>query len=154
MLLSLVFDLQQQSEKKYPTWDAAQDVKFAGISGGGNKAPPTYFTVPDLSNPALQITRDPAFYAAAAQQRILKKKGSDYFYDDGLTDLERKQRTIAPSFLTGSAKSQADSSSIIGDQNIDPDSYFGLGADRFQLLFITVFGLFTLVGSLSGALNF
>jgi hypothetical protein len=54
--------------------------------------------------------------------------------------------------LTGSAKSQADVSTIRDD--LEGDSLiFGLDPDRFQLLFITVFGLFTLVGCLSGNLN-
>jgi len=140
-------------DRKYPTLAGAESFKIPGISGGGNKAPPVYFTVPDFSDPKLQIERDPAFYAAAAQQRIAKKKGSEFFYDDGLTDLERRQRAVSPAFLTGSAKSQADSSAIVGDINVDPDDYFGLGPDRFQLLFISVFGLFTLVGCLSGTIK-
>merc|ERR1711982_229360 len=74
--------------------------------------------------------------------------GQEYVIDDGLTDLERKQRSIAPSFLTGSAKSQADASTIRDD--VAADDFFGLGPDRFQLLFITLFGLFGLVGCLSG----
>ena len=80
------------------------------------------------------------------------KAKTDFAYDDGLTDLERKQRATIPIFLTGSAKSQADPSAI-SDVEIQGVDYFGLSADRFQLLMISVFGLFTLVGSLSGNLK-
>lgn len=73
-------------------------------------------------------------------------------YDDGLTDLERKQRITIPAFLTGSAKSQADTSTVRSDISGD-DLIFGLNPDRFQLLFIAIFGLFTLVGTLSGAVK-
>jgi hypothetical protein len=66
-----------------------------------------------------------------------------------LTVLERKQRATLPAFLTGSAKSNADVSTIRADIQTE-EFAFGLDADRFQLLFITAFGLFTLVGCLSG----
>lgn len=73
--------------------------------------------------------------------------------DDGLTVLERQQRNGAlKTFLTGSAKSQADLSAIRDDIEGD-DLIFGLDPDRFQLLFITIFGLFTLVGCLSGTID-
>ena len=101
----------------------------------------------------MQKERDPAFYAAAAKTRVapFSSKGKEYVIDDGLTFLERQQRSIAPSFLTGSAKSQAKTEAIRDD--VVAEDFFGLGADRFQLLFITVFGLFGLVGCLSGNLN-
>jgi len=60
-------------------------------------------------------------------------------------------RKVDASFLTGSAKSQSDASTLRED--IEVDDFFGLGPDRFQLLFITVFGVFGLVGCLSGNLN-
>eukprot|EP00541_Cyclophora_tenuis_P012585 CAMPEP_0116542116 /NCGR_PEP_ID=MMETSP0397-20121206/846_1 /TAXON_ID=216820 /ORGANISM="Cyclophora tenuis, Strain ECT3854" /LENGTH=179 /DNA_ID=CAMNT_0004066107 /DNA_START=121 /DNA_END=660 /DNA_ORIENTATION=+ len=121
------------------------------ISGGGNKAPPKTFNVPDFSDPALQIERDPAFYAAAAKTRT--SKGKEVFaYDDGLSVLERKQRVVAPGFLSGSAISQADKSTIRSDLEGE-DFAFGLDSDRFQLLFISIFGLFTLVGCLSGSIK-
>ena len=69
-----------------------------------------------------------------------------------MTELERKQRKTIPTFLTGSAKSAADKSTIRTDI-VGEEFAFGLSADRFQLLFISVFGLFTLVGSLSGNLK-
>eukprot|EP00815_Leptocylindrus_aporus_P008529 CAMPEP_0116055200 /NCGR_PEP_ID=MMETSP0322-20121206/3259_1 /TAXON_ID=163516 /ORGANISM="Leptocylindrus danicus var. apora, Strain B651" /LENGTH=178 /DNA_ID=CAMNT_0003538745 /DNA_START=43 /DNA_END=579 /DNA_ORIENTATION=+ len=136
------------ASKGYPSFDTS-GFKIKGISGGGNKAPPAPLAVPDFSDPAKQIERDPEFYAAAALTRLAKKQ--EFVYEDGLTELERKQRVTIPGFLTGSAKSQIDSTSIRSD--IEPVDYFGLSADRFQLLFISVFGLFTLVGCLSGNLK-
>lgn len=53
--------------------------------------------------------------AAAGLASKTKQAKGQFFYDDGLTDLERKQRVTQPNFLTGSAKSQVDSSAI------DPD---------------------------------
>jgi hypothetical protein len=69
-----------------------------------------------------------------------------------LTELERKQRATIPAFLTGSAKSSKILSEVRDD--IEEQEYpFGLSADRFQLLFISIFGLFTLVGCLSGSIK-
>jgi len=136
----------------YPSYaDKAQAFSLGNISGGGNNAPPVWWTVPDFSNPALQIDRDPDFYAAAAATRN-SKASKEYVIDDGLTVLERRQKGTAMStFLTGSARGDIDKSAIT---EIDGEEFlFGLTADRFQLLFIAVFGLFTLVGSLSGNLN-
>lgn len=138
------------ASKGYPTFPGASQFKIKGISGGGNKAPVNKILPPDLSDPALQIERDPAFYAAAAKTRLTKAK-TEFLYEDGLTVIERKQRKTLPGFLTGSAKSQADPSAIVGE--IEGVDYFGLSADRFQLLFITVFGLFFLVGYLSGTIT-
>jgi len=137
--------------KSYPMLNLK--VQFKNVSGGGNKGPNGGFSVPDFSDPKLQIARDPAFYAAAA-----KTRGADtnvFDYDDGLTVIERSQRKNSQkTFLTGQAKSNIDTSAIRDD--IDQsvvDSFFGLDADRFQLLFISIFGVFTLVGSLSGNLK-
>jgi len=136
----------------YPSFDFTTFKPFSKISGGGNRAP-TFkpLVVPNLADPKLQIKRDPAFYAAAAANRATSLYGSDFAYDDGLTIIERKQRTISPAALTGSAKDTADATLI--DTSIQAVDFFGLSADRFQLLFITVFGLFTLVGCLSGRLQ-
>ena len=41
-----------------------------------------------------------------------QQKKVDYIYEDGLTELERKQRKTQPNFLSGSAKSQIDVDSI------------------------------------------
>eukprot|EP00545_Synedropsis_sp_CCMP1620_P009905 CAMPEP_0119002986 /NCGR_PEP_ID=MMETSP1176-20130426/279_1 /TAXON_ID=265551 /ORGANISM="Synedropsis recta cf, Strain CCMP1620" /LENGTH=196 /DNA_ID=CAMNT_0006954535 /DNA_START=130 /DNA_END=720 /DNA_ORIENTATION=+ len=136
----------------YPSFTSTTEAwkPFSNISGGGNKGPSQKFEVADFSNPALQIARDPAFYAAAAATRLTSKQ--NYVIDDGLTNLERKQRKTIPTFLTGSAKSQADASAI-RDDVVAEEFAFGLDADNFQLLFISVFGLLTLVGCLSGALE-
>eukprot|EP00565_Helicotheca_tamesis_P007917 CAMPEP_0185723564 /NCGR_PEP_ID=MMETSP1171-20130828/362_1 /TAXON_ID=374046 /ORGANISM="Helicotheca tamensis, Strain CCMP826" /LENGTH=181 /DNA_ID=CAMNT_0028391285 /DNA_START=65 /DNA_END=610 /DNA_ORIENTATION=- len=134
----------------YPSFaDAASKIKF-NISGGGNKAPRASSGYPDFSNPAKQIERDPEFYAAAAKTRGIKSQ--EFAFEDGLTVLEKAQRATTPLALTGSAKSQADVSTIRDDIAVS-EYPFGLSGDRFQLLFITVFGLFTLVGSLSGNLK-
>merc|ERR1711862_649511 len=111
-----------------------------GISGGGKKAP-RGLSVPDFSDPKMQKARDPEFYKAAAKTRksAFSSVGQEYVIDDGLTDLERKQRSIAPSFLTGSAKSQADATTIRDD--VEADDFFGLGPDpsNFFLLLFLVF---------------
>lgn len=144
--------LQTETVDGYPSFRSATEnwKPFSNISGGGNKGPVNKIEVADFSNPALQIDRDPAFYAAAAATRGTAKQS--FAFDDGLTDLERKQRATIPTFLTGSAKSQADFNTIRDDVVAD-EFAFGLDADRFQLLFIAVFGIFTLVGCLSGALE-
>merc|ERR1712157_64532 len=87
------------------------------------------------TDPRLQIKRDPAFYAAAAKTRTsLFSPTTEFVYEDGLTVIERNQRETLPAFLTGSAKSQADKSTI---RRVESDSLiFGLDPDRFQLLFI------------------
>jgi len=128
-------------------------VKF-DISGGGNKAPGTPYPVPNFADARLQKVRDPKFYAAAALTRTSAfSRSGDYIIDDGLTVLERDQRKKIPAFLSGSARSQADKTTIRSDIVADT-LIFGLDTDRFQLLFIAVFGLFSLVGGLSGNLNF
>jgi len=136
----------------YPMWSGAKAISFGGkISGGGNKGPINNFAPPDFSNPKLQITRDPAFYAAAALTRTAKNAGSEFVFDDGLTVIERTQRKSIPTFLTGQAKERADAKENLRNDVIAENFLFGLSADRFQLLFITVFGLFTLVGTLANA---
>jgi len=139
-----------QPSKGYVTFEGASKFKIKGISGGGNKAPSQKILPPDLSDPKLQIKRDPKFYAEAAKKRLTKSK-TDFLYEDGLTVIERDQKKNLPTFLSGSARSQADASrNIVGE--IEGVDYFGLSADRFQLLFITIFGLFFLVGFLSGTI--
>lgn len=58
------------------------------------------------------------FKKASAEPELASKskpsKGN-FIYDDGLTDIERKQRKTQPNFLTGSAKSQADPSTVRED---------------------------------------
>jgi len=140
------------ASRGYPSFaEQASKVKFP--VKGPNKKPPVIFTVPDFSDPRLQIVRDPEFYAQAAKKRVSAFTGpKEFAFDDGLTTLERTQRVNLPIFLTGSAKSQADLSTIRSDIPTD-NLIFGLDPDRFQLLFISIFGLFTLVGCLSGQLQ-
>eukprot|EP00429_Kryptoperidinium_foliaceum_P018246 CAMPEP_0176046174 /NCGR_PEP_ID=MMETSP0120_2-20121206/22926_1 /TAXON_ID=160619 /ORGANISM="Kryptoperidinium foliaceum, Strain CCMP 1326" /LENGTH=200 /DNA_ID=CAMNT_0017379585 /DNA_START=66 /DNA_END=668 /DNA_ORIENTATION=- len=133
--------------KGYPSFAAsAQNFRLGNISGGGNiKREPVFV------HPTVNTAPPPDFdYKEAAKNRVTKAQ--EFVYEDGLTDLERKQRATLPAFLTGSAKSQADLSSIRDDIEVQ-EFAFGLDADRFQLLFITVFGLFTLVGCLSGTVS-
>jgi len=134
--------------------DAASKIKFVGYDGGGNKPVPAGFAVPDFSVPSLQKTRDPSFYAAAAKRRkdIFSSSKTDFAYDDGLTAIERKQKGSLDKFLAGSAKNVNDKTLMRNDVVADT-LIFGLSPDRFQLLFIAVFGVFTLVGALSGNLN-
>merc|ERR1712238_115057 len=134
--------------------DAASKIKFVGYDGGGNKPVPAGFAVPDFSVPSLQKTRDPSFYAAAAKRRkdIFSSSKTDFAYDDGLTAIERKQKGSLDKFLAGSAKNVNDKTLMRNDVVADT-LIFGLSPDRFQLLFIAVFGVFTLVGALSGTLN-
>ena len=137
----------------YPTLaPAASTIKFRNVKGKGLFPPPNGgFSQPDFSDPKLQKNRDPAFYAKAAAQRTAKLNTPEYAYDDGLTVLERRQKfkLNQETFLTGNAKSQIDETAILGE--IDAPAFGGINADRFQLLFISVFGLFTLVGSLANA---
>merc|ERR1712238_244882 len=134
--------------------DAASKIKFVGYDGGGNKPVPAGFAVPDFSVPSLQKTRDPSFYAAAAKRRkdIFSSSTTDFAYDDGLTAIEHKQKGSLDKFLAGSAKNVNDKTLMRNDVVADT-LIFGLSPDRFQLLFIAVFGVFTLVGALSGTLN-
>jgi len=127
----------------------AQTFRLPSISGGGNRKPQVALGIWDFSDPKLQKDRDPKFYAEAAKSRTIKQQ--EFVYDDGLTEIETKQKKIQGSFLSGSARSQIDSTAIADIGGVD---YFGLNGDRFQLLFIALFGLFTLVGSLSGNLKF
>jgi len=139
------------SSKGYPMIDTSS-IKF-NVSGGGNKGPGNTYSPFSFADQRLQIERDPEFYAAAAKTRQSAFTGNnDYSYDDGLTVIERDQRARIPGFLSGAARSQADVSTI-RDDLVGDTLIFGLDPDRFQLLFITIFGIFTLVGCLSGNLN-
>ena len=135
------------ASKGYPSFrDAAESFSLGSISGGGNKV-----ATPVFVHPTVNTAPVPDFdYKEAAKGRLTKSK--EFVYDDGLTVLERKQRATIPAFLTGSAKSQANTALIRDD--IEEQEYpFGLTGDRFQLLFIATFGIFTLVGCLSGAVS-
>lgn len=141
------------SNSAYPSLASGASKIQLNIATSG-KAPPRGYITPNFADPRLQIDRDPAKWAAAAKTRQSPLSGNvDYVFDDGLTVIERKQKQNLPAFLTGSAKSQADTSTIRDDLEADK-LLFGLDADRFQLLFIAIFGLLALVGSLSGTVTF
>jgi len=131
----------------YPSFSSsAQNFSLGRISGGGNKSIRPVFVHPTVNTAAV-----PSFdYKDLGKKRLSKIKG-DFVYDDGLTELERRQRATIPAFLTGGAKTfkNVDKTAITKDIAIS-DYPFGLNGDQFQLLFISIFGLFTLVGALSG----
>jgi hypothetical protein len=52
------------------------------------------------------------------------KKNVPFVYDDGLSELERKQRKTLPIFLTGSAKSQKDVTAIRPELASGDDEYY------------------------------
>mmetsp|Transcript_14867 Transcript_14867/g.34424 ORF Transcript_14867/g.34424 Transcript_14867/m.34424 type:complete len:189 (-) Transcript_14867:291-857(-) len=140
------------ASKGYPSFaDKAQNFKLGGgkISGGaaGRTIEPVFV------HPTVNTAPIPDFdYKEAAKARVTPQSRSDYVYDDGLTVLERKQKGTIPAFLTGSARSRVEAEAPRDD--IEEQEYpFGLSADRFQLLFISVFSLFALVGCLSGNLS-
>jgi len=139
------------ASKGYPSFAAkAQNFKLGKgrISGGaaGKEITPVFI------HPTVNNEPAPSFdYKEAAKARKTPQT-QDYIFDDGLTVIERKQKKIIPAFLTGSARSRVEAEAPRDD--IDEQLYpFGLSGDRFQLLFITLFSLFTLVGSLSGAVQ-
>ncbi|KAL3904575.1 MAG: hypothetical protein SGARI_004866, partial [Bacillariaceae sp.] len=134
--------------KGYPSFAAgAQAFRLGKVNGGGAGK----VIEPVFIHPTLNTAPAPSFdYKEAAKARL--SKNAEFAYDDGLTVLERKQRATIPAFLTGSAKS----SKILSEVRVDIEEQeypFGLDPDRFQLLFISVFGLFTLVGCLSGSIS-
>lgn len=65
---------------------------------------------PKKAAPKAKAAPKKAAPGLASKAKITKNVG--YIYDDGLTDLERKQRATQPNFLTGSAKSRPDPSAI------------------------------------------
>jgi len=137
------------ASKGYPSFAAkAQNFKLGGgkISGGGANRD----IQPVFIHPILNESPIPAFdYKELAKTRKTPQT-QEFVYDDGLTILERKQKTTIPAFLTGSARSKVEKSELRSDIDLDSEYPFGLSGDRFQLLFISIFSLFTLVGCLSG----
>jgi hypothetical protein len=80
--------------------------------------------------------------AAPSTQRA--KKLVNFVYDDGLTELERRQRgTPTATFLTGSAKSQVDKSAIRTDLTVG-EEYFFSPYDT-TILFVFSFVLVSLI---------
>jgi len=129
--------------------DRTENFKFGRkISGGGAGK-----TIePVFVHPTVNTEPPPSFdYKEAAKARKTPQM-QETIFDDGLTVLERKQSKTIPAFLTGSARSRVEAEAPRDD--IELSTYpFGLDGDRFQLLFITVFSLFTLVGCLSGTVS-
>jgi len=139
------------TSKGYPSFAAqAQNFKLGKgkISGGaaGKIIEPVFI------HPTVNTDPVPNFdYKEAAKARKSPQQ-ADFVYDDGLTLIERKQMKNLPAFLSGNARPSKVKSDIRTD--INEDLYpFGLSADRFQLLFITFFSLFTLIGALSGSVQ-
>jgi hypothetical protein len=146
--LFLILQKGPPASKGYPSIrDQTESFSLGKISGGGNKA----IAAPVFVHPTVNTSPPPSFdYKEAAKGRLTKNQV--FAYDDGLTLLERKQKSSIPAFLTGSAKSSSIKSTVRND--IEEQAFaFGLDADRFQLLFITAFGIFTLVGCLSGSVS-
>merc|ERR1711935_923227 len=139
------------ASKGYPSFAAkAQNFKLGGGKISGGAAGKTI--VPAFVHPTVNTTPPPSFnYVEAAKARKTPQQ-QEYVFDDGLTVIERKQSKTIPAFLTGSARSRVEAEAPRDD--IDVSLFpFGLSGDRFQLLFITLFSLFTLVGSLSGTVS-
>jgi len=139
------------ASKGYPSIAAkAQDFRLGkgNISGGaaGKNIQPVFV------HPTLNTDPIPSFdYKELAKTRKTPQT-QEFVYDDGLTVLERKQKKTIPAFLTGSARSKVEAEAARTDVELS-EYPFGLSADRFQLLFITIFSLFTLVGCLSGSVQ-
>lgn len=138
------------ASKGYPSFAAkAQSFKLGKgkISGGaaGKVIEPVFV------HPTVNTSPPPSFdYKEAAKARKTPQT-QETIFDDGLTVLERKQKKTIPAFLTGSARSKVEPDAR---DDVELQIYpFGLSGDRFQLLFITLFSLFTLVGCLSGTVQ-
>jgi hypothetical protein len=143
---------QPPASKGYPSFaEKAQNFKLGGgkINGGGAERD----IKPVFLHPTLNTDAVPDFdYKELAKLRKTPQT-QEFAYDDGLSELERKQKGTIPAFLTGSARSRVEKSEIRDDIDLDSDYPFGLSADRFQLLFISIFSLFALVGCLSGNIS-
>jgi len=139
------------ASKGYPSFAAkTQNFKLGGGKISGGAAGKTI--VPVFVHPTVNNEPVPSFdYKEAAKARKTPQM-QEFVYDDGLTELERRQKKTIPAFLTGSARSKVEAEAVRTD--IEVTEYpFGLSADRFQLLFISIFSLFTLVGCLSGSVS-
>lgn len=140
------------ASKGYPSFaEKAQAFKLGGgkISGGaaGRDIQPVFV------HPTVNTAPAPSFdYKEAAKARKTPQT-QETIFDDGLTILERKQKGTIPAFLTGSARSRVEAEAPRDDIDLSSDYPFGLDGDRFQLLFISTFSLFALVGCLSGTVS-
>jgi hypothetical protein len=98
------------------------------------------FKLPSLTG---KIPSKPKIKLSAPSTSRVKKL-VNYVYDDGLTELERRQRgTPTATFLTGSAKSSVDKSAIRPDLVVG-DEYFFSPFDT-SLIFVFSFVLFSLI---------
>ena len=98
------------------------------------------FTLPSLKG---KVPPKPTIKLSAPSTQRTKKLGT-FVYDDGLTVLERRQRgTPTATFLTGSAKSRADKSTIRTDLSVG-ESYFFSPYDT-SILFVFSFVLVSLI---------
>lgn len=139
------------ASKGYPSFaEKAQNFKLGKGKISGGAAGKTI--VPVFVHPTVNTAPAPDFdYKEAAKARKTPQT-QEFVYDDGLTVIERKQKKSIPAFLSGSARSKVAAEAPRDD--IEVTEYpFGLDADRFQLLFISLFSLFTLVGCLSGSVQ-
>jgi len=139
------------ASKGYPSFAAkAQNFRLGKGKISGGAAGKTI--VPVFVHPTVNTEPAPSFDYVEAGKSRKTPQTQEFVYDDGLTVIERKQLKTIPAFLTGSARSRVESEPVRND--IEVTEYpFGLSADRFQLLFITLFSLFTLVGCLSGSVQ-
>ena len=78
---------------------------------------------PAFSLPSLKAKPKPKINIQGPKTTRVAKKVA-FAYDDGLTELERKQRKSLPIFLTGSAKSQVDPTSVRPELVKGTDEYF------------------------------
>ena len=98
------------------------------------------FKLPSLKG---KVPPKPTIKLSAPSTQRTKKLGT-FVYDDGLTVLERRQRgTPTATFLTGSAKSRADKSTIRTDLSVG-ESYFFSPYDT-SILFVFSFVLVSLI---------
>jgi len=98
------------------------------------------FKLPSLTG---KIPPKPKISLAAPSTKRAKKL-VNFVYDDGLTELERRQRgTPTATFLTGSAKSQVDKSAIRTDLSVG-EEYFFSPYDT-TVLFVFSFVLISLI---------
>ena len=91
--------------------------------------------------PTMIIGKKAAAAPSTPASKTKQKKKVEFLYEDGLTDIERKQRVTQPGFLTGSAKSSIDESSI----NAEYADIGEFNLSQSQTLVISSVILFTLI---------
>jgi hypothetical protein len=112
----------------------AAPAKAAPVKKVGAKAPKFSFSfkAPKVAKPSFSVK-------LPSTKNV--KKNIAFAYDDGLTDLERKQRKTIPTFLTGSAKSQADPSTIRTDLSSVGTQYSFSPFDTAVISFVSFWAL-------------